>query len=177
MILKGEKYYLRPITIEDTTDRYVDWLNDKEVNQYLESRFVLATKENVKKFVEQIISSGNSYFFAICENGSHQHIGNIKLGPVNLHHNRADVGILIGEKSFWGKGAGSEAITLITSYAFDVLGLRKVNAGCYGNNLGSEKAFLKSGYIREGFFKDHCISEGGIVVDAIYLAKINPKYL
>ena len=173
MILKGKEYFLRPITIEDATDRYVNWLNDKEINQYLESRFVLATKENVKKFIEQTIGSGNNYFFAICENDSAQHIGNIKLGPINNHHKRADIGILIGEKSFWGKGAGSEAISLITRYAFDVLGLRKVNAGCYSNNLGSEKAFLKCGFVREGLFKNHCISEGGLVVDAICLGKLN----
>ena len=51
MILKGKDIFLRPITENDATEEYVAWLNDKEVNQFLESRFILASVCNVKKFI------------------------------------------------------------------------------------------------------------------------------
>jgi ribosomal-protein-alanine N-acetyltransferase len=174
-MLIGKKICLRPITIEDANDIYVSWLNDKEVNQFLESRFVFATKENVKNFIETTISSDSNVFFAICEMQNNRHIGNIKLGPINKYHKRADIGILIGEKSCWGKGYGAEAIKLITEYAFDILGLKKVNAGCYSNNFGSEKAFQNAGFQREGLFRSHFLSVSGEWVDLIYFAMYNER--
>jgi ribosomal-protein-alanine N-acetyltransferase len=170
-MLPGKKIYLRPITLADATQEYVDWLNDKEVNQYLESRFVLATIENVKKFIESVSKSENNYFFAIVDNESHTHVGNIKIGPVNTFHKRGDIGILVGNKNFWGKGVATEAISLISDFAFNNLNLDKVMAGCYSNNIGSYKAFIKCGFVEEGLFKHHCISATGEVVDVHMLAK------
>ena len=65
MKLEGKTIYLRPIKIEDANSTYVNWLNDKEINQYLESRFVLATTENVKKFIENIIQTTDTFFFQL----------------------------------------------------------------------------------------------------------------
>lgn len=171
MKLIGDKIYLRPIAIEDANEEYVNWLNDKEVNQYLESRFVFATIENVKKFIDSILQSDNNYFFAIVDNETNKHIGNIKIGPINSYHKRGDIGILIGDKNFWGKGVASDAIFLLAEFAFAKLNLDKVMAGCYANNIASYKAFIKCGFVEEGLFKKHCISSTGEVVDVYMLAK------
>jgi ribosomal-protein-alanine N-acetyltransferase len=175
MKLVGKKIYLRPITIGDASIEYVNWLNDKEVNQYLESRFVLATIENVRKFIESVLVSNNNYFFAIIDVETDKHIGNIKLGPINTFHKRGDIGILIGDKNYWGKGIGTEAIFLISEFAFNNLNLDKVMAGCYANNIGSYKSFFKCGFVEEGLFKNHCISATGEVVDVYMLAKFKTK--
>ena len=89
-----------------------------------------------------------------------QHIGNIKLGPINWIHRFGDISLLIGEKDCWVKGYASEAIALITSFAFNVLNLHKLRAGCYSNNLGSARAFEKVGYIREGLLKKQWLQNG-----------------
>lgn len=175
MKLEGKTIYLRPIKIEDANSTYVNWLNDKEINQYLESRFVLATTENVKKFIENIIQTTDTFFFAIIDKITNEHIGNIKLGPVNTYHKRGDIGLLIGNKKYWGKGIGTEAIALISDFAFNNLNLDKIMAGCYANNIGSFKAFIKCGFVEEGLFKHHCISATGEKVDVFMLAKYNSK--
>lgn len=161
--------------VDDATQEYVDWLNDKEVNQYLESRFVLATRENVEKFIQHTLLSPDTYFFAIIDTATQLHVGNIKIGPVNTYHKRADIGILIGDKNFWGKGIATEAIALIAEFAFNQLNLDKVMAGCYSNNIGSYKAFIKCNFIEEGLFKHHCVSVTGEVVDVHMLAKFKTK--
>ncbi|MBY0431841.1 MAG: GNAT family N-acetyltransferase [Rhodospirillales bacterium] len=75
-----------------------------------------------------------------------RHVGNIKLGPINRHHRRGDIGLLIGERDQWGRGLAAEAIAAMTAYAFAELGLNKVVAGCYAANEGSRRAFLKAGF-------------------------------
>lgn len=73
--------------------------------------------------------NNHSFLFKIICNNSNCHIGNIKIGPINPHHNYADISYFIGEKSLWGKGIATEAIQLILKYAFEELKLHKVTAG------------------------------------------------
>jgi ribosomal-protein-alanine N-acetyltransferase len=158
--LNGEKIYLRPITESDVGPRYVAWLNDKEVNQFLETRFSEQTLESILTFVQSKIGSSDEFLFAICLKDSDLHIGNIKLGPVNPNHKHSDVSLFLGDKSQWGKGFAREAISLITNWAFQELKLEKLKAGCYEPNEGSAKAFEKNGYRREGFLADYVEFDG-----------------
>ena len=77
-------------------------------------------------------------------------IGTAKIGHINWRSGIADVGIMIGEKKYWGKGLGTEVVNLITKYAFDYLSLRKLVAGTNANNIGMCKCFFSNGFKKEG---------------------------
>ena len=168
-IIEGTKTYLRPLEMDDVSKSYVGWLNDPEVNGFLESRFLKQTKTTVKKYVSAIKKDKNYLFLAIVIKDGGKHIGNIKLGPINKVHGFAEIGILIGDKSSWGKGYATEAIKLLVNHAFKNLGLRKLTAGCYETNVGSIKAFQKAGFLEEGRFKKH-YAYNGKYLDRICLA-------
>jgi [ribosomal protein S5]-alanine N-acetyltransferase len=158
--LKSASIHLREVRLSDVTERYYNWLNDPEINQYLETRFIPRSVENIAAFVRQMDGKADEPFFAICLNKDRQHIGNIKLGPINWYHRNADVSLFIGEKQLWGRGYASQAIALVTEFAFQTLNLNKLKAGCYAENLGSAKAFEKCGYQREGLLKGHILANG-----------------
>lgn len=151
--LKGDKIYLREVRESDVNDEYYNWLNDYEVNKYLETRYIPRSKDNILKFVKQMDGNANEILFAICDISSHIHIGNIKLGPINWIHRFGDISLLIGNKEYWGKGVATEAIKLVTEFGFQVLNLHKVKAGCYESNIGSAEAFKKVGFEIEGRLK------------------------
>ena len=167
-MLKGNKIHLRPVTSADVGDRYIGWMNDPEVTRYLEVRFSAQTRETIAAFVQKMSGKADEPFFAICLNESGEHLGNIKLGPINPHHRTADVSLFIGEKGWWGKGIASEAIALVTRHAFEDLKLNKLKAGSYSNNEGSARAFERCGWVREGLQRSQAISEGK-EVDVILL--------
>lgn len=171
-ILKGEIIYLRRLTEDDASDDYVRWMNDPEINQYLESRFYEQTIESTKAFIRSV-NNDNNYQFGIFLIDSGKHIGNIKIGSINHYHRYADIGFLIGEKSFWGKGIATEAIGLATDFAFNTLKLHKLWGGAYSPNMGSVKAFLKNGYQQEGAKKNQYLCHG-VYVDDILFGKVNP---
>jgi RimJ/RimL family protein N-acetyltransferase len=170
--LDGERLYLRPVQIADVTEEYVGWLNSKEINQYLESRFVTHTLESVKAYVEKNVGDQDIFFFAMARKDNNRHIGNIKLGPVDWHHKIADIGVVIGDKNSWGKGFAAEAIILLCSFAFSELGLHKLTASAYENNVGSIKAFQNAGFLEEGRKKNHYLYKDKYI-DSVLLAKIN----
>jgi RimJ/RimL family protein N-acetyltransferase len=57
---------------------------------------------------------------------------------------------MIGNKSYWGQGIGSETIRLLGKFAFEEMGLRKLTAGTMGTNLAMIRVFQKMGFILEG---------------------------
>jgi len=159
--LCGNRIYLREVRETDVNDDYYMWLNDPEVNRYLETRYSVQSKEMIKKYVLDKQSNPNELFFAICLIDNDRHIGNIKLGPINWIHRKADVSLFVGAKDLWGQGYASEAISLVSSHAFNTLGLYKLKAGAYADNVGSIKAFKKCGFRKEGDLKDDVFCEGG----------------
>lgn len=162
--------YLDTLTKENMSPDYPLWLNDPLVNQFLESRFQVATRESVLKFIEGA-SVSNSYLFGIFLQENSKHIGNIKLGPVSQLHRRGDIGLLIGDKRFWGKGIATQAIELVVEFAFNHLNLLKVTAGMYAPNLGSYRAFIKCGFSVVGVYKKHSFFNGEFV-DQVILEKL-----
>lgn len=170
--LRGERVLLRCIRLSDVTQEYVSWMNDKEVTQYLESRFKKYTLGDLRTFVREIKSNPSVHFFAIIRKDTKKHIGNIKLGPIDEHHKVADIGIMIGDRQSWGKGFATEAIQLLVSYAFNVLKIHKLCAGAYANNIGSIKALLKAGFVKEGRQRSHN-KYGNSYIDRVVLAQWN----
>lgn len=162
----GKRYYLKTLLPEDVTDRYVNWLNDPEVNRYLEVRFTKSTFESTKEFVSSF-DNESKYIFGIYSLDSNQHIGNIAL-YINSYHNTASYGYLIGEKEYWGKGAAIEAITLMLDFAFKKLNIRKVWGGAYLSNVYSIFNFKKLGFVQEGRLRQHNIDEGKLCDGLIF---------
>lgn len=163
IILESDIFYLRKISIDDCNENYLKWMNDPEINKYLESRFMTHTIDSLKDFVTSMNSSENNVLFAIIDKESDTHIGNIKLGNIHPVHKYADIGLIIGDKNYWGRGIATNAIKLVSEFAFEELNLRKVFAGVYENNIGSIRAFEKCGFKKAYVKKDNYFFEGKFI--------------
>lgn len=156
-------------------ETYSAWLADEEINRYLETRFQPTEVENLREFVQQIRESNHSYLFAVVSRETREHIGNIKLGPMNEAHLSASIGFFIGEKDWWGKGVAREIIVAITDWAFDDLNLEKLNAGSYASNVGSIKALESAGFTREGLQRGQVDSGFGYRDDVVLLGRLRER--
>lgn len=160
MYLVGDTIYFKDIRESDLTQTYCDWLNDPEVNRYLETRWKIQTLETIYNYWVDHVDQPDESWLGIWSKKTDSHIGNIKLGPINWYHRRGDISLFIGTPVRFGKGYGSEAINLMVDHAFNNLNLHKVTAGIYSGNTGSIKAFGKCGFNHVGTLKDHVFCEG-----------------
>jgi len=151
--IEGGNVSLRLVTLKDCTPIYVNWLCDREVNAFLETRWTEQTMDSVREFVRRSMTAEDIYLLGIIENCSGQHIGNIKLGPIHPIHSHADVSYFIGEKRCWGRGYATQAISLVTAFGFERLELHRLQAGVYATNIGSIRALKKVGYVLEACFR------------------------
>ena len=172
--LQTANLVLKTLEPESLTGDYANWLNDPRVSQFLEIRFAPPqTEESVRSYVRDMNASSDNVLFGMFLAGTTRHIGNIKLGPIDAHHCRADIGLLIGDPQQWGKGFASEAIAAVTEFAFRELKLNKVAAGCYGQNEGSRRAFLRADFTEVARRPRHWRS-GEQWVDDVMLERLNP---
>lgn len=175
--LLGEFIFLRPLTTEDATSRYLSWMADPQVVRHLEVRFSPPqTVDDLRRFIAASNDSADTLLLGMFLREDSRHIGNIKLGPIDRHHGSGDIGLLIGDRGEWGKGHASTAIALLAAYAFEHLGLDKVTAGCYADNVGSRRAFLKAGFVEEGRRIAQYLVEGKRH-DGFLLGKVNPALI
>lgn len=174
--LQTERLLLRTLDESNVGAAYPAWLLDPDVIRHLEARFAKHDAESCRAFVASANSQPDIMLLGIFLRDGDHHIGNIKLGPINRHHRRAELGLLIGTRSEWGKGYAVEAIAAVTRHAFNSLGLHKVTAGCYSGNIGSLRAFLKAGYIEVARRKQHWLADGAWQ-DDIMLERLKPAAL
>jgi RimJ/RimL family protein N-acetyltransferase len=168
MVIEGTLVALRRVGDADVTPEYVAWMNDPKVGVFLETRFTAHSADDVRRYVTTQNASADAEFLAIIRRADRRHIGNLRIGAIDRHHHTATIALVIGDKSAWGQGLGSEAIVLATSHAFSALGLRKLTARCYSTNTGSIRAFEKAGWRHEGRQVSQFESEGRRV-DGVWL--------
>lgn len=154
---------LRQIELSDCTPSYVSWLEDPEVNQYLETRWTEQNIDSIRSFVQLQRDSEDSILFAITLLEDGRHIGNIKLGPINKYHHHADVSYFIGDKTMWGKGIATKAINVVCGYGINYLKLHRVEAGTYETAVGSQRALEKNGFTKEAIFRKRAFFNGKFV--------------
>jgi [ribosomal protein S5]-alanine N-acetyltransferase len=165
---QSERLYFRPLRVADVTERYVAWMNDPVVNEFLEVKYEQQSYDSVSAFVSAAELDPDTYLYGIFDQNSGQHIGNIKFTYTKRRHKTGDLGIVIGEKLYWGKGIATESIRAMTKFVMQIVGVEQISAGCYEINRGSTRAFEKAGYRVEAIIRNN-IAYGGGRVNGILL--------
>jgi len=168
---RGERVMLRPLTPGDVTPRYLSWFADPEVHRYLEVRGISA--DEAREYIEEGPSKNIYFMCAICDAETGLHVGNLKIGPIRWQQSVADMVTVIGDKNYWGRQTATEAIRLASRLAFRTLGLQKLHASMYADNIGSLRAYTRAGWHVEARLKQHSLFDGRRQ-DTLLIGQFNP---
>ncbi|HAA91893.1 MAG TPA: hypothetical protein DCS82_08485 [Rhodospirillaceae bacterium] len=150
---------------------YLEWLRDYEVIKTLDLPAYVAepvSQETVADYCDRLMNSSNDLFLAIHDCEDDQFIGTIKAGHINWYALTADIGIMVGDRTRWGRGLARDAIHTLCHYLFNDVGLRRLTAGAMAVNPAMIHVFEKLGFKREGIFRDQDRFEDGFC-DHIHL--------
>jgi RimJ/RimL family protein N-acetyltransferase len=149
--LETRDLILRSLDVGHANGPYAIWMTDDDVTRYLEVRFTPPDARGLEAYIGNMNESTDNLLLGLFPKGDPQrHIGNVKLGPIDPRHASTVVGILIGAKEFWGKGLAAQAVAAVVDYGFAALGLERLEAGFYADNLASQRAFRRAGFVEEG---------------------------
>lgn len=171
---ESERLTFKALSLRHCTDEYVNWLNDFDIYKYLETGGNY-TKNMLSEYLAEVDKS-NIYFWAIHLKDDQKHIGNIKIDPINTRHGIGEYGIMMGDKSEWGKGYAFEASKRVIDFCFhEGLNLRKITLGVVKNNVNALKLYEKIGFEVEGHYLNH-VYQNGKYCDVLRMALFNPNY-
>lgn len=169
----GKQVYIRPITdSKEDTKNIIRWRNSEAVRPYFIYQKPF-TEEGHKRWLETEIFAGKGFQFIVHRLEDDMPIGCTYLRDYNKECRKAEYGVFIGEVQERGKGIGKEILDLTVGFAFEELGLHKVYARAFADNMPSVQSFLSCGFEKEAYLKDEEFVNGEYR-DIVFLAKINP---
>ena len=158
ILLEGEKCYLRILDEEDATVFTKVLIANKKYWSIFEPRqepgFYTVSRQ-LEKIRESLFQMRDrrEYNFGVFDANTSELIGHISLYSIKrLPFSSGFIGYSIDERHI-GRGIGSEAVQLATAFAFDNVGLHRIEAYVSPRNGGSVTVLEKSGYTREGLLR------------------------
>lgn len=171
-LMTGEKIYLRKLVPSDKSQRYLSWLNDPEVQRYTQRRGRTLSMEDMERFLE-FVNFSRDLHLAIVTKDNHLHIGNIALNRIDELNKNAELAIMIGDREYWNKGIGTEAIKLVTEYAFTKLNLHRLYTGA--NNIAFHRIMTKLNWTQEGVARQ-AFANGPVYEDYVRWSILKPEW-
>ncbi len=163
MFLEGERTRLRPALADDAR-RFLAWINDPEIAHYLGGpafQFsVAAERAFVESHLENDWDHGIFLVIEATDRPAPVPIGTLDLRQLDPIARRGTVGMEIGERDYWSRGFGSDALRTLCRFAFDELDLHRIELTVAAFNPRAQRAYEKVGFVVEGRLREHRYAAG-----------------
>jgi RimJ/RimL family protein N-acetyltransferase len=156
--LSGPNTYLRPVDKADAPT-LVSWFNDPELTRFLLWYRPMNLSQE-EAFLDKIHASETDLILGIVTREGDRLIGCLGLHQVDIRNRHAVFGISVGDKTYWGKGHGTEAARLIIDHAFLTLNLNRVWLEVFEYNQRAMRCYEKLGFRHEGRLRQHVYRDG-----------------
>ena len=162
-MIEGDKVVITAMTRE-ALPLTLEWVNDPEYKYYNGTIFPISEFEHFSYF-ENKAKEKYDKVFLIREKSSMKCIGMTGFKNMDVINGNTEMYCSLGKsfgdaKNVYGQGYGTEAILLMSGFAFHELNLHKVYAKVYAYNGRSKKAFEKAGFVVEAVLKEHHFTRG-----------------
>jgi len=155
--LFGERVRLRAAEKEDITV-FLRWINDPDITENLMLISPMSRFEEEHWYENMMKRPSHEHVFVIEIKGKdsdkdYRPIGTCQFINIDWRNRSAEVGIMIGEKTFWDQGYGTETMHLLLRHGFATLNLHRVWLRVYAKNTRGIRTYEKAGFQKEGNFR------------------------
>jgi RimJ/RimL family protein N-acetyltransferase len=177
-IYRGSLVRLSSQSAEDMSKAFVKWDRDTEMHRLADiDPAQLWSEKKLKEAVEKDAEKNLQAFrFAIRTLAEDNLIGTVSLRVNMWTHNDAWLGIMVGDRDYWGRGYGTDAMCLIVQYGFIELNLRRITLGLHSYNLRALKSYEKVGFQMEGCRRGEGLRDGQRY-DGFYMGILREEWL
>jgi RimJ/RimL family protein N-acetyltransferase len=173
--LVGQSISLRSLELSDV-DALWHWFADREVVRYSLSlwRFPFSRYET-HTWLERTMQDKHTLTLGVVEQRTAEFIGFAGISGISLINRSGEYFILIGNKTSWSKGYGTEVTKLIIDYGFATLNLHRIALSVSETNYGGVKAYQRAGFTREGILRQASYRDGHYH-DKIIMSILRPEW-
>jgi RimJ/RimL family protein N-acetyltransferase len=155
---EGKLIRLRPVAAEDG-ERMQRWLADAEIARLYDHPYPRSlTAATAAVRAEALDSYADARFGVDTRDG--RHIGYVHLFDTVPEERSAQLGVLIGEREFWSKGYGSEAVRMLLRFGFGEMNLHRIWLQVWAFNKRAIAAYRKLGFVEEARLREDMFAAG-----------------
>jgi len=160
-IIFGGRIRLRAIEREDVKN-FFEWVNDPEVTFGLSLYLPMSLTDEERWFDSLANRAPNEKPFGIDlrDGDGWRLIGNCTFFDIDALAHSGELGIMIGDKSAWNKGLGTETMGLLLRHGFETLNLNRIMLRVYADNLRAVRTYEKAGFKMEGTLRQAVFKRG-----------------
>lgn len=160
-VCRGNLVRLRAFEPKDA-EHYRAWVNDPEIAQLIDRAGQVSAAEH-EAWYRDLVASESAAVFAVDRLTDDEFVGLAWLYEIHSRHRRAEVRVVIGDRSCWGGGYGTDTLRLLVQIAFGPLHLEKLWADVLATNPRGVAAFERAGFRREGLLAGDRVQGAGRV--------------
>lgn len=152
-VIYGKRVRLRAVERGDV-GKFHEWVNDPEVTRGLALYLPMSMRDEETWFERERNPNEKPLAIEIRRGKGWKLIGNCGVFGVDFVNRYGELGILIGDKTEWNKGYGSEAMTLLLRHSFETLNLNRAFLRVYTDNIRAVRSYEKAGFVLEGRLRE-----------------------
>jgi ribosomal-protein-alanine N-acetyltransferase len=150
-VIHTNQYCVRPFQDSDAQLWQV-WDTDPQVQAYMpEPKNEPQDISSQLQYIKECEEDENGYYWSI-ETKTGVTIGTVALTDIHTYHQLAELGIVIGDTNFWGKGVATEVIAAVVDFAFSTQNIIRISAEAESDNIAIAKVLEKVGFTQDGSF-------------------------
>jgi RimJ/RimL family protein N-acetyltransferase len=162
-LFRGRLIRLCAVDPDSLSKSFVNWTRDTEYWRLLAATPPYPwSQEGVKKFIEKDLLKDDprNIFFTIRALEDDRLIGELGFDGISYTQGETFVGIGIGERDYWDKGYGTDAMNVLLRYGFTELNLQRVTLTVFEYNARAIRSYEKCGFRVEGRTRETLHREG-----------------
>ncbi len=170
-IIETDNYTIRPFRDSDA-ELWQVWDVDPEVQaQMPEPVNEPQDISEQHEYIKECEAEEDGYYWSI-ETKDGITIGTVALTDINKYHKIAELGVVVGDKSYWGKGVATEVVKAIIDYAFNSLDIVRISAEAEAGNIGVQKVLTAAGFVQDGVFHSARV-KNACRIDVLHFGVVN----
>ena len=175
-IIYGKRVRMRGAERSDL-DEFVEWINDPEVTEGLTLFLPMSSVDEEKWFegVMQRPQEEKPLVIDMKDGTEWRVIGNSSFMGFDWVARSAEVGIMIGDKTIWDQGYGTEVMTLLLRHGFETLNLNRVYLRVFAENKRAIHTYEKVGFVHEGRMRQ-AVFKHGVYSDVLFMSILRDEW-
>ncbi|MFJ3876547.1 GNAT family N-acetyltransferase [Streptomyces sp. NPDC090077] len=134
---------------------------------------------DVRGFIADAVAAredGRELAYATVDPATGRIAGSTRLMMINTAHRRLEIGWTFLGRTWQRTGMNAEAKLLMLTYAFEELGMNRVELLTDVRNAASRAAIARLGATQEGIMRRHMVMRDGHVRDTVVFALTGPEW-
>jgi RimJ/RimL family protein N-acetyltransferase len=176
-ILENDIVLLRPLLESDYENLLPFALNEPVLWQF--SLVSPAGAEGMKNYITTAIAErakGLEYPFIVFDKRTQQYAGSTRFYDIQMHNQSMQLGYTWYGSKFQGTGLNKNCKLLLLQFAFETLGLERVEFRADNNNERSKAAMRSIGCVEEGVLRSHVATYTSVRRNSIILSILKREW-